>query len=157
MLHQVLHCTALRAVIGNVWLLAKWCSPTIWTNPLNREPKQRPTAVQLLDHPFITQQSSDDCPDTPLPKDDAKAWRRKKEIQSLVSLSTSTAEFFRLPKTLTLRIFSFLAVRDIDSLAQVCKYWNILVPHPSLSSLSQFTQRPLCILRVHTRRWNCGS
>lgn len=104
-----------------------------------REPKQRPTAAQLLLHPFITLKGgSDDQTDepsssgggggAPSPKEDAggKAWRMKKQIQSLASLITSTAGVFRLPKTLALHIFSFLPARDIDSLAQVCKYWSLL-------------------------------
>ncbi len=81
----------------------------------------------------------------------------KKQIQSLASLITSTAGVFRLPKTLALHIFSFLPARDIDSLAQVCKYWSLLVPtHLSLITSSAATTNTLTLLCACVRACACA-
>lgn len=141
----------------------------------------RPTAVQLLSHPFFSQHPEEDPNQEYTPslstdeqfrvltahwdsadaKETATQWRMKEEIISLSTLTTSTSAFFRLPKPVAMMIFSFLSPPDVDAVAKVCRYWNLLVQHPSLSLEDQLFMT-FCLAcqttelwELKCRRWPC--
>lgn len=64
--------------------------------------------------------------------------RMKEEIRSINGLASSDTAFFQLPKFLVMQVFDYLGPPDIDAVAQVCRYWNLLVR--SIMPLIEFTQ-----------------